>query len=63
MELTFFLYPVLILHFERFVSLVGTAESSINGEKERIKIWNGDYEFITGSLPPSCFLHSRDFPT
>lgn len=27
------------------VSLVGTVESSINGEKERIKIRNGGYEF------------------
>lgn len=41
-----------------FVSLAGAAESSINGEKERVKIRNGDYEFATGPLPASCFLQS-----
>lgn len=48
---------LLILHFEPnsfFFFLVGTVESSIDGEKERIKIWNGDYEFATGPLSASC---------
>lgn len=30
------------------VSLAGTVESSIDGEKERIEIRNGDHEFATG---------------
>lgn len=41
-----------------FVFPVGTAESSINGEKERIEIWNGDYEFATGPLQASSFWQS-----
>jgi hypothetical protein len=28
----------------------GEAESGVNGEKERISFWNGNYELASGTL-------------
>lgn len=57
----FFVYNVwYVLWKKSFVFFVGMVELSIDGEKERIEIRNGDYEFVIGFFI-SIFIVFFDF--